>query len=64
MKKLEMVNVDDVEVINAIVDICAELQDRVYIAEDMADAIRDGFIVDKHPYKILSDERVVWIATK
>lgn len=62
--KFDITNIDDTEVINAIVEICASLQEKVYIAEDMADAIRDGFIVDKHPHKVLSDERVVWIATK
>lgn len=52
------------ELITAIIELCENENLTILISEDMADAIRDGFIVDKHPYKVLSDERVVWIATK
>ena len=53
---------DDKELINAISEITALLVDKIYIAEDMNDAIRDGF--DGGIYKELSDGRIVWVSNK
>lgn len=53
---------DDKELINAISEITALLVDKIYIAEDMNDAIRDGF--DGGIHKELSDGRIVWVSNK
>lgn len=50
---------DDKELISAVSEITELLVDKIYIAEDMNDAIRDGF--DGGIHKELSDGRVVWI---
>ena len=51
---------DDTELIAAVAEITEKLVDKIYIAEDMADAYRDGFEGGIH--KVLSDGRVVWVA--
>lgn len=53
---------DDKELIGAVSEITALLVDKIYIAEDMNDAIRDGFNGGIH--KVLSDGRVVWFSNK
>lgn len=53
---------DDKELINAVSEITALLVDKIYIAEDMNDAIRDGF--DGGIHKELSDGRIVWVSNK
>jgi len=53
---------DDTELISAVSEITALLVDKIYIAEDMNDAIRDGF--DGGIHKVLSDGRVVWVTNK
>lgn len=50
---------DDTELIAAVSEITGLLVDKIYIAEDMNDAIRDGF--DGGIHKVLSDGRVVWV---
>ena len=50
---------DDTELIAAVAEITEKLVDKIYIAEDMADAYRDGFEGGIH--KVLSDGRVVWV---
>lgn len=50
---------DDTELVNAVTEITGLLVDKIYIAEDMNDAIRDGF--DGGIHKVLSDGRVVWV---
>ena len=51
---------DDTEVISAVAEITEKLVDKIFIAEDMTDAYRDGFEGGIH--KVLSDGRVVWVA--
>ena len=51
---------DDTELIGAVSEITEKLVDKIYIAEDMADAYRDGFEGGIH--KVLSDGRVVWVS--
>lgn len=51
---------DDTELVSAVSEITGLLVDKIYIAEDMADAYRDGFEGGIH--KVLSDGRVVWVA--
>ena len=53
---------DDKELIAAVSEITEKLVDKIYVAEDMADAIRDGY--DGGIHKVLSDGRVVWVAKK
>ena len=53
---------DDMELIAAVSEITEKLVDKIYVAEDMADAIRDGY--DGGIHKVLSDGRVVWVANK
>lgn len=53
---------DDTELIAAVTEITGLLVDKIYIAEDMNDAIRDGFEGGIH--KVLSDGRVVWVSNK
>ena len=53
---------DDTEVISAVAEITEKLVDKIFIAEDMADAYRDGFEGGIH--KVLSDGRVVWVSNK
>ena len=53
---------DDMELIAAVSEITEKLVDKIYVAEDMADAIRDGY--DGGIHKVLSDGRVVWVAKK
>ena len=53
---------DDTELIAAVSEITEKLVDKIYIAEDMADAYRDGFEGGIH--KVLSDGRVVWVSNK
>lgn len=50
---------NDAELIAAVSEITEKLVDKIYVAEDMADAIRDGFEGGIH--KVLSDGRVVWV---
>lgn len=50
---------DDTEVISAVAEITEKLVDKIFIAEDMTDAYRDGFEGGIH--KVLSDGRVVWV---
>lgn len=53
---------DDMELIAAVSEITEKLVDKIYVAEDMADAVRDGYEGGLH--KVLSDGRVVWVAKK
>ena len=53
---------DDKELIAAVSEITALLVDKIYIAEDMKDAIRDGF--DGGIHKKLSDGRIVWVSNE
>ena len=53
---------DDKELISAVAEITALLVDKIYIAEDMNDAIKDGFNGGIH--KELSDGRIVWVSNK
>lgn len=53
---------DDTELIAAVSEITGLLVDKIYIAEDMNDAIRDGF--DGGIHKELSDGRIVWVSNK
>ena len=53
---------DDTELIGAVAEITQKLVDKIFIAEDMADAVRDGY--DGGIHKVLSDGRVVWVAKK
>jgi hypothetical protein len=53
---------DDKELIAAVSEITALLVDKIYIAEDMNDAIRDGF--DGGIHKELSDGRIVWVSNE
>lgn len=53
---------DDTELIAAVSEITEKLVDMIYVAEDMTDAIRDGYEGGIH--KVLSDGRVVWVAKK
>ena len=53
---------DDTEVISAVAEITEKLVDKIFIAEDMTDAYRDGF--EGGIYKVLSDGRVVWVSNK
>ena len=53
---------DDMELIAAVSEITEKLVDKIYVAEDMADAVRDGY--DGGIHKVLSDGRVVWVAKK
>ena len=50
---------DDTELVAAVSEITGKLVDKIYVAEDMADAIRDGYEGGIH--KVLSDGRVVWV---
>lgn len=53
---------DDTELISAVAEITEKLVDKIYVAEDMADAVRDGYEGGIH--KVLSDGRVVWVSKK
>jgi hypothetical protein len=53
---------DDTELISAVSEITGKLVDKIYVAEDMADAVRDGY--DGGIHKVLSDGRVVWVTNK
>lgn len=53
---------DDTELIAAVSEITALLVNKIYIAEDMNDAIRDGFNGGIH--KELSDGRIVWVSNE
>ena len=53
---------DDMELIAAVSEITEKLVDKIFIAEDMADAVRDGY--DGGIHKVLTDGRVVWVAKK
>lgn len=50
---------DDTELISAVAEITQKLVDKIFIAEDMNDAVRDGYNGGIH--KVLSDGRVVWL---
>lgn len=52
--------IEDGELAKAISEIMEKVVDKIYIAEDMNDAVRDGYEGGIH--KILSDGRVVWVA--
>ena len=53
---------EDKELISAVSEITALLVNKIYIAEDMNDAIRDGF--DGGIHKALSDGRIVWVSNE
>ena len=53
---------DDTELIGAVAEITQKLVDKIFIAEDMTDAVRDGY--DGGIHKVLTDGRVVWVAKK
>lgn len=53
---------DDTELIAAVAEITEKLVDKIYVAEDMNDAVRDGYEGGIH--KVLSDGRVVWVSKK
>lgn len=53
---------DDKELISAISEITDLLINKIYVVEDMNDAIRDGF--DGGIHKELSDGRIVWVSNK
>ena len=53
---------DDTELIAAVAEITEKLVDKIYVAEDMTDAVRDGY--DGGIHKVLSDGRVVWVSKK
>lgn len=53
---------DDKELISAVSEITDLLINKIYVAEDMNDAIRDGF--DGGIHKELSDGRIVWVSNK
>ena len=53
---------DDTELISAVSEITGKLVDKIYVAEDMTDAVRDGY--DGGIHKVLSDGRVVWVTNK
>lgn len=53
---------DDKELISAVSEITDLLINKIYIAENMNDAIRDGF--DGGIHKELSDGRIVWVSNK
>lgn len=53
---------DDTELIGAVAEITQKLVDKIFIAEDMADAVRDGY--DGGIHKVLTDGRVVWVTKK
>ena len=53
---------DDMELIAAVSEITEKLVDKIFVAEDMADAVRDGY--DGGIHKVLTDGRVVWVAKK
>lgn len=53
---------DDMELIAAVSEITEKLVDKIFIAEDMDDAVRDGY--DGGLHKVLTDGRVVWVAKK
>ena len=53
---------DDKELISAVSEITALLVDKIYIAEEMNDAIKDGF--DGGIHKELSDGRIVWVSNE
>ena len=52
--------IEDGELVKAISEIMGNLVDKIYIAEDMNDAVRDGYEGGIH--KVLSDGRVVWVS--
>lgn len=52
--------IEDAELVKAVSEITSQVVDKIYIAEDMNDAIRDGYEGGIH--KVLSDGRVVWLA--
>lgn len=54
--------IEDGELVKAISEIMGNLVDKIYIAEDMNDAVRDGYEGGIH--KVLSDGRVVWVSNK
>ena len=51
---------EDAELVKAVFEITSQVVDKIYIAEDMNDAIRDGYEGGIH--KVLNDGRVVWLA--
>lgn len=53
---------DDTELIAAVAEITEKLVDKIYVAEDMTDAVRDGY--DGGIHKVLTDGRVVWVSKK
>lgn len=53
---------DDKELISAVSEITALLVDKIYVAEEMNDAIKDGF--DGGIHKELSDGRIVWVSNE
>lgn len=52
--------VEDGELVKAVSGIMGQVVDKIYIAENMDDAARDGY--DGGVHKVLSDGRVVWLA--
>lgn len=51
--------IEDAELVKSVSEIMSQVVDKIYIAEDMNDAIRDGY--EEGIHKVLSDGRVVWL---
>lgn len=56
-----MIAIDDTELVDAYGVLLKKMRDSIYIAEDMLDAIRDGFNSKKNIFMQLTDGRIVWI---
>lgn len=56
-----MIAIDDEELVDAYSALLKKMRDSIYIAEDMLDAIRDGFNSKKNIFMQLTDGRIVWI---
>lgn len=61
MDRLKMIAIDDEELVDAYSALLKKMRDSIYIAEDMLDAIRDGFNSKKNIFMQLTDGRIVWI---
>lgn len=56
-----MIAIDDEELVDAYGALLKKMRDSIYIAEDMLDAVRDGFNSKKNIFMQLTDGRIVWI---
>lgn len=56
-----MIAIDDEELVDAYNALLKKMRDSIYIAEDMPDAIRDGFDSKKNIFMQLTDGRIVWV---